>query len=186
MWSRWLLCLVLALVGAAAGLAASARHETMTTAEARLAVGSNSLKAFQVAGFATASEALAANYSRFVAGSSTTTTALSKALGPRVADVSRVDASPIPDSNLIRIEVEATSPAVATTAADAVARSLVSQVNRTAEPSSKILLADYRKAGRSGHPGQSNGGPSDAASLGDPGRRGRCRWSFEPGRQCPG
>ena len=144
MWSRWLLSLALAVVGAVAGVAASTQHETMTTAEARLAVGSNSLKAFQVAGFATASEALAANYARFVAGSSTTTSALSGALGSRVVDVARVNASPIPDSNVIRIEVEAASPTVAVTAADAVAQDLVSQVNETAVPSSTVLLADYR------------------------------------------
>src|SRR4051812_14334848 len=76
MKDRWVLCVVLAIALAAAGFGLSTRHQTQFTAEARLAVGSNSLQAYQVAGFAVASQALAANYARFVSGSSTTTTAL--------------------------------------------------------------------------------------------------------------
>jgi len=137
------MCVVLAIVGAAAGFGLSTTHQTQFTAEARLAVGSNSLQAYQVAGFAVASEALAANYARFVSGSPATSQALDDALQARVKEITSIDASPIPDSNVIRIEAGPPSADVARVAADAVAKSLLDQVNAASQVSPHDLLAKH-------------------------------------------
>jgi len=145
MRSRWLLCLVLAVVGLCAGIAASSLHETETTAEARLAVGSQSLDAYRVAGYAVASEALAANYARFVQDSSSSTDVLEDVLGESVFALTSVTASPIPDSNVIRVEVTGTSPEAVTAAAGAVADNLVAQAIADEAPSANNLLVAHQQ-----------------------------------------
>jgi capsular polysaccharide biosynthesis protein len=141
MRDRWVMCAVLTIALAVAGFGLSRTHQTQFTAETRLAVGSNSLQAYQVAGFAVASEALAANYARFVSGSPATTKALEDSLQGRAREVTSIDASPIPDSNVVRIEARAINPEVAGAAADAVAKNLVHQVNAGSKMSPHQLLA---------------------------------------------
>jgi hypothetical protein len=127
MRSYWVICLVLAVVGALGGLAVATQHQKQTTAEARLAVGSQDLQAYQVAGFAAASHELAADYARFVADSPTTQTVLSSALGSGSGRVLSLGASPIPDSSVVRIEATATTATAAERAADAIANNLVTR-----------------------------------------------------------
>ena len=143
MRDRWIMCVVLAIALAAAGFGLSTRHQTQFTAESRLAVGSNSLQAYQVAGFAIASQALAANYARFVSGSPATSKALGASLHERTRDITSISASPIPDSNVIRIEATATGPKVALAASNAIAKSLVEQVNAASRPTTQKLLAEH-------------------------------------------
>jgi len=145
MRDRWVMCVVLAIALAAAGFGLSTTHQTQITAEARLAVGSNSLQAYQVAGFAVASEALAANYARFVSGSPATSKALEDSLHGRTEEIVSISASPIPDSNVVRIEATATDSEVALAAAGAVAKSLVERVNAGSAEKPGELLDEHQQ-----------------------------------------
>src|SRR3954447_23927992 len=78
---HWAICVASALVGLVVGVILGSMGPTQTTAEARLAVGSQSLRAYQVAGFAVASQAMAANYARFVQGSPETASFITSDLG---------------------------------------------------------------------------------------------------------
>lgn len=142
------LALSAALVVAAVvlGLGAGLVRPTVYTAEARLAVGGNAgLSAQAVPGFALASQQLAANYARYV-NNAQGQSALEAQLGIRPGIVQQVSASPIPESNVVRVEVVAR---VATTARDAVrtiADSLMKQVNDTKSGTSAATetLAEFR------------------------------------------
>lgn len=143
MRSRWLLCLVIAGLGALAGAGLSTLHTTQTTAEARLAVGSQSLDAYQVGSYAEASSRLAANYARFVQDSPSGTPDMEAALAGETGSITAISASPIPESNVVRIEVTATRPEVAVLAAQVVADNLLDQANEESGPSSEALLAKH-------------------------------------------
>lgn len=120
------LVIMVLCVGAAIGLAAV--QQTSYTAEARLAVGDSSLSAQSVPGFALASQELAANYARYV-NTATEQPGLDSDLGLAAGSVQKVSASPIPTSNVVRIEVTADSPKAAVAAASRVSDQLVQQVN---------------------------------------------------------
>ena len=81
-----------------------------------------------VPGFALASQQLAADFARYV-GPEQDQMVLKQALGPRTAEVVCVAASPIPESNVIRVEVVAHNSQTAVDGARTVAQSLVTQVN---------------------------------------------------------
>lgn len=138
---------LLVLVGAAAGVGLALLRPTVYTAEARLAVGGNAgLAAEAVPGYALASQQLAANYARYV-NNAQGQASLEKQLGIRPGIVQTVSASPIPESNIVRIEVTARLAGTAKDAASAVATSLVQQVNDTSRTSSaaEATLAEYTK-----------------------------------------
>ena len=84
-----------------------------------------------MAGFAQASSDLASNYARYV-DLEQFEPALRKGLGAAdTATIRSVDASPIPDANVIRIEVTSTSADVASRASQLVAEQLINQVKNT-------------------------------------------------------
>lgn len=123
----WPIVLVLAALGAAGGVGLGYSQPDVVTAESRVGVGNGGLDAFQVPGFAKASSDLAANYARYVERAQFDP-ALRAALTSSVGNVRSVAASPIPDSNVIRIETTSTSAATSARAAQVVADQLIAQV----------------------------------------------------------
>lgn len=100
------------LLGVAGGAAAGAHFLGRTvTAEARLVVGDQSIRAQSVPGYALATQQLAATYARLIAS-------------PADSD-SGVSASPIPDSAVIAVRAETEDAAGAIAAADAASSRLV-------------------------------------------------------------
>lgn len=96
------------------------------TAEARLAVGSGQMTALNIPGYPTASEAMASNYARWVnhqgvQGQSVPEGTLS------------LTASPIVESNVLRIEATSHDPDVAVRAAGEAADALREAVNQVAD-----------------------------------------------------
>ncbi len=139
-----IITMLLALLGLGAGVAYGYSRTDVTTAEARVAVGTNSLTAYQVPGFAQASSQLAANYARYVTKDQFRT-ALQQALGGSASQVTDVSGSPVPDSNVIRVEVSATEPTAARTAAQTVASTFVARVKQaTTGPDPAAALNTYK------------------------------------------
>lgn len=139
-----IITLLLGLLGLGAGVAYGYSRTDVTTAEARVAVGTNSLTAYQVPGFAQASAQLAANYARYVTKDQFRT-ALQQVLGGSASQITDVSGSPVPDSNVIRIEVSATDPAAARTAAQTVASTFVARVKQaTTGPDPAAALNTYK------------------------------------------
>lgn len=139
---HWRISAGIAVVCLLIGIGVAQIHKTQTTAEARLAVGSQDLSAYQVAGFAQASEELAADLARYVNNSSASQDALKTALGKATSKVVSISASPIPNSDVISVEVTATDRAVAVKGAQAIAAQLQQQTSPTS-PSASSLLASY-------------------------------------------
>lgn len=96
------------------------------TAEARLAVGSGQMTALNIPGYPTASEAMASNYARWV-----------NHQGVQGQDVPEgtlsLAASPIVESNVLRIEATSHDPDVAVRAAGEAADALREAVNQVAD-----------------------------------------------------
>jgi hypothetical protein len=124
----WPVTVVAVALGLAGGLAYDLSLPTSYTAEVRLAVGGQTVAAQAVPGFALASQQLAADFSRYV-GPQQDSAVLKQALGSRTADVVSVGASPIPESNVIRVEVVAHNSQTAVKGAQSLAQSLLTQVN---------------------------------------------------------
>lgn len=123
----WIVMLLLAAIGTAAGVYYGNSKEDVTTAESRVIVGTGTIRDYAIPGFPTAAEALAQNYARLV-GQQIFAPTLQSALGSRYSQVRSVAGSPVPQSFVIRIEVGADGASVARTGADTVARGLVAQV----------------------------------------------------------
>lgn len=123
---KWLTAL-LVLIGIAGGIGLAMVRPTIYTAETRLAVAGGNLTAEAVPGFALASQQMAANYARYV-DNAEEQGALESKLGVRPQTVTEVVASPIPDSNVLRIEISSKDSSAATRAAAAVAASLMQKV----------------------------------------------------------
>lgn len=140
---RWWLGLLLLIVGAVVGYLAALSEATQYTSETRLVVGSQSLSSYQVAGFAQASEELASNYARYVDNSSVVSNSLRKALGSQVKAVDSVSASPIPSSDVVSVEVVATSSRAALVGAKAIANELVRLTKSPQDASESELLDSY-------------------------------------------
>ncbi|MEZ0166648.1 Wzz/FepE/Etk N-terminal domain-containing protein [Kineococcus sp. LSe6-4] len=138
---RWLAVLII-LAGAVLGVAAAFLRTPVYLGEARVAVGSESLDARLVAGYSTGANQLAADVSRYV-NDAQAQASIAPLLGDAADDVSRVSASPIPGSSVIRIEVQARTEDAATTGAQAVAQQLVDQVNAASGNDSDQLLQQY-------------------------------------------
>lgn len=142
----WRLTTALVLVGLAFGIGMGASRQATYTAEARAAVGTGSLSAQAVAGYSIGIDAIAADYARAVT-TQDEKRQLAQALGPGpdgVDGLLAANASPLPDSAVVRVDVDATSAALAVKAADAVSSSFVSGINTAVQSSSpKTLLAKY-------------------------------------------
>jgi type II secretory pathway pseudopilin PulG len=121
---------VLAVVAfTAAGVFAGSQAPVRYTSEVRLSVGQNSLKTLSVPGYVQATQQLAGIYARYVNTGALGLDELGARLGlPPGALVSAI-ASPIADSNIVRIQVAGTSYQSTTQAAGALADALVTQVN---------------------------------------------------------
>jgi multisubunit Na+/H+ antiporter MnhB subunit len=120
----------LVLLFAAGAVGYASTRPTSYTAEARLAVSGDSLSAEAVPGFALASQELAANYARYV-NNAQQQSSLATSIGAAPGAILEVTASPIPESNVVRIEVIADDPDTAVRAGTFVADDLVNQVNNT-------------------------------------------------------
>lgn len=126
---------LLGLVGLGIGLATPGVYR----AETRLVVAPASNSSYVIAGYPLAARDLAANYSRFVQNGASDTTWMP-------AEVSRIHASPIPDSAVIRIEAESMDPRHATAGAEQVASQLTTQVRQQQQENSPtVALAEYEK-----------------------------------------
>lgn len=170
------LTILLALAGLLDGVLVAGLLKEHTTAETRLSVGSGSLVNYKVPGFALASQELAASYARYV-GLEQSQGVLLKALGSDAGKVTTVQASPIPDSSVVRIEVTATSPSVAVAAADLVGTSLRDRVNATpTDTQSQSLLRQFRQisdetAQASAQQAQANGVLNQLIGSGAPAKK---------------
>lgn len=125
---HWIVATLLTLIGLAAGIGFAGTRPDITTAEARLIVGSQSLKDYQVPGYAYAATQLAGTYSHFV-GLPQSRTALNAGLGARAGQVVSVGASPVPETGLVSVQVQATSRATALRATTLAAAQLKAQAN---------------------------------------------------------
>lgn len=110
------------LLGALLGTATGFSLPQTFTAENRLAVGTGSVSDLNIPGFPTASAAIASNYARWIDNAATADIA-----ADGVIDVT---ASPFPDSNVLRLEITASSRGKALSEADRLGDDLVSEVKR--------------------------------------------------------
>jgi len=139
---RWYWGLGLGVLGLALGAGASLLSPVAYVGEARVAVGSQSLDARVVAGYSIASQQLASDLSRYV-NDQQEQGQLRTTLGPDAAAVQLVQASPIPESSVIRVEVTAADPDVAAKGAQAVASNLAKEVNGLTDTGPADLLTQY-------------------------------------------
>ena len=136
------LILAFALLSLIPTFASSPRYK----AESRLLVGSaqtvdtQALQSFQVA-----TQQLAATNSRLITSDQVLSAIAAKTHISRDDVQNSVQASPIPETSIIRVEAEAGSESVAVQLADAAAGSLATAVTTTGDNSSS-LLSDYQKA----------------------------------------
>lgn len=125
--------LVLVLAAAAGGAYAGWRYlGSSVTAESRLVVGDQSVRAQSVPGYALATQQLAATYSRLI-GSAAANDAIT--------------ASPIPDSAIIRVRATGDDEASAIAAADQAAATLIETANRArGQEEDDAIAAAYLQA----------------------------------------
>jgi uncharacterized protein involved in exopolysaccharide biosynthesis len=145
-WQSVALVLIL-FVGA--GVALGLNRIPVYTAESRLAVGRLDISApGAVSGFATATQALASQYSRVVYARRVLRR-VSRAVGVPPQEVAEsISASPIPQSPIFTIEADAPSEAQAVALSSATSRALVgyiTKLNRT-NPDTPRLLRAFRRA----------------------------------------
>jgi uncharacterized protein involved in exopolysaccharide biosynthesis len=127
---HWVLCAVLVIVGAGGAAGYVYSQPVLHSAEARLAVAGNDLSAQLVPAFAVATEELAANYARYLNTDGTEDT-IAETIGAQAGSVTDIEASPIPESNILRIEATATTSEVAVDAAESLAADLMTRVNES-------------------------------------------------------
>ncbi|WP_313021416.1 hypothetical protein [Mobilicoccus sp.] len=121
---RWRLTVSLALVGLLLGLGAAWLAPVGYRAEARLAVAPDSDNAYAIAGFPLASRDLAANYARWVQNNATS--------GEwATPGVTSLEATPVPETAVIRIETQSPDQAAAVAGAQKVADHLVAVAKET-------------------------------------------------------
>lgn len=125
----------LLVIGAALGSVMPVTY----TAETRMAVGTSDLTAAAVPGYVAGLVTLAANYARYVEASAQDVDGIAHTLGVPAASITSVSATPIPDSNIIRIQVSATSARTARDAATAVGQELRTEVGRAGTSQSDLL-----------------------------------------------
>lgn len=127
---HWVLLAVLVIVGAAGAVGYVYSKPALHSAETRLAVAGNDLSAQLIPAFAVATEELAANYARYL-NTEGTEDAVTETIGAPPGSVTDIEASPIPESNIVRIEATATTPEIAVDAAESLAADLMTRVNES-------------------------------------------------------
>ena len=146
--SRAAVLVAVFLVCVAAGLAWALSSASRYTAEARVAVGERTLSALQVPGYVVATEALASNYARYVEDDAATRTSIAD----DPASIIDVTATPIPESNVIRLVVTATDSATAITGAGRLSDFLIQSVQdsapdlEAAQTAFEMAYDDFRTA----------------------------------------
>lgn len=115
---QWPLAVALCLVGALLGFVLGGLLPSTKTAEARVAVGPGDMSAGAIAGFPEATREMSEDYARWVTS-----------MGNQGQNGAKVSASPVPESNVIRVEAESGDAEQATQAAQQAAQQLVTSVN---------------------------------------------------------
>lgn len=121
----WLVALVVTALMGGLGVVAALVRPPVYTAETRLAVGSAEMNAFNIPGFPSASEEMASNYSRWVTHQGV------QGIGTPPGTI-ELTASPIVESNVLRIEATSLDQATALRAVQESADGLVAAVNEVA------------------------------------------------------
>jgi hypothetical protein len=139
---------LVAIVGLALGVAFGLVRPPVYTADARLIVGQgvNITDPSAVAGLAPAEASLASDYSRLISTQSVIADAGAQ-LGHPDSLGGTLDASPIPESDIIRVDGSAGSAAAAQALTNAGAKALVDEVNDIINANNQALntdLAQYR------------------------------------------
>lgn len=136
------------LLGVVVGVVWLLSSKTTYTGEYRMAIGESNVSAAQVPGYAVAEQQLASNYARLL----TDTDASRKAASPDGGAIVSVTASPIPESSIIRVEVEAATKDRATKGAEKAAENLRSTIDSAngnvddAATAFRTAYVDYVKA----------------------------------------
>lgn len=143
LWARvrrqWVLITTITLSCLLIALLVSAVRPAVHTAEARLAVGAGQMTALNIPGFPTASEQMASNYARWVNHQG-----VQDELVPE--GTLGVAASPIVESNVIRIEAFAHDPDTAVEAAETMATALKGAVNVVSDENDpEALMAEITR-----------------------------------------
>lgn len=136
---RWWLAVALPLALAVVGYMLGAAKAPMYTAEARTSVGSGNISAGAIAGFPQATQQMAANYARWVNDRGV------EGKGDIPAGT-EVTASPVPDSNVIRIEAKSPDREAAVQSAQKAADDLAEAVNsKKGESDPAVTLQQLNK-----------------------------------------
>jgi len=129
---------VFTLVGGLIGVLIGVVWPTTYTAETRVAVGMGSLTSSSIAGFPLAADDLASNYSRYVNNTGV-------AMADTIPGV-ELEASQIPESNVIRIEAHSRNAddarAAATRAADDLMNKVNVEANQQEREETRTLIAE--------------------------------------------
>jgi len=143
----WPLVLGLALLGVGLGLTVAILRSPTYEAESRLAVGRIDISAPGAIGsFAIAAEKLASQYSRAIDAESVTRRVANRAGISQAAALSRISATPVPESPVIRVTATGLDAAGARRLADIAANALIAyttSLNRS-NPDSPRLLDRFR------------------------------------------
>jgi hypothetical protein len=143
------LAVLLAATCTVGGVLAGSQVPVRYTSEVRLSVGQNSLKTLSVPGYVQATEQLAGTYARYVNTGSAGLDDVGARLGLSPGSLVSATASPIAESNILRIQVEGTTGRAASLAATAIADSLVQHVNAPPDDRSAQKQALLRAARKS-------------------------------------
>lgn len=137
---HWPVVVTLLVLGALIGAGSALLRPTTYTGEVRLAVGNGEMSTLNIPGFPTASAQMASNYARWVSRE--------KVAGVNMPEGTlSLAASPMPESNVLRIEATSHDPDVALRAATAAAEGLAAEVNKVATGNDpEVLLAQIRAA----------------------------------------
>lgn len=136
---RWWLAVALPLALAVVGYMLGAAKAPIYTAEARTTVGSGNISAGAITGFPQATQQMAANYARWVNDRGV------EGKGDIPAGT-EVTASPIPDSNVIRIEAKSPDKEAAVQSAQKAADDLAEAVNsKKGESDPAVTLQQLNK-----------------------------------------
>lgn len=137
---HFIVCTLIVLLCVGAAVYAARQQPQKYTGEARVGVTGNGLSSDALGAFPLASQELAADYARYV-NNAEEQSSLEEQLGVKDGDVQEVTASPIPDSNVVRIEVVAADQGTAVRAAQTIAERLTSGVNDTSTRDADIAAA---------------------------------------------
>lgn len=137
--TQWKTTLAVVALCLLAALALSMLRKPVYTAETRLAVGAGEMSTLAIPGFPTASADLASSYSRWVTMNGVAGT-------PVPEGTSSLMASPIPESNVLRIEAESANPDTAVAAAKLAGDKLVEEVLKVkTDNDPDAIMADVKQ-----------------------------------------